>query len=90
VYASDDKELTYTNFRPGYPIRSGFWSGLVRFGQVMLYVVDLVRFSLVRFGLVWGWAQHLRTGSNSTKNCFLYACDGSHPFKVTRQSNQVE
>lgn len=39
VYASDDKELTYTNFRPGYPI------------------------------------------SNSTKNCFLYACDGSHPFK---------
>ena len=21
VYASDDQELTYTNFRPGYPIR---------------------------------------------------------------------
>merc|ERR1719318_1922836 len=47
VYASDDQELSYTNFRPGYPI------------------------------------------SNSTKNCFLYACDGSHPFKVTQLSESA-
>ena len=25
---------------------------------------------------------HPLAHSNSTKNCFLYACDGSHPFKV--------
>ena len=27
--------------------------------------------------------------SNSTKNCFLYACDGSHPFKVTQLSESA-
>ena len=46
VYASDDKELTYTNFRPGYPIR---WDQNTCLD--LLLVRDLLQFRGLEF---WG------------------------------------